>query len=166
MFYTGVGSRKTPLHILQIMTEIANKMAKFGYTLRSGGAQGADSAFESGAGSLKQIYYAKDANAEAMAIAQRFHPAWDRLSTFAKKLHGRNAFQVLGMNLSIPSDGLLCWTPDQCSSHSHRSIRTGGTGTAISIAEAYGVPISNLSVPSELFKWRAWANDRQPNRSC
>jgi len=49
-FYTGVGSRKTPLSILKVMRKLGYKLAIDGWMLRSGGADGADSAFEKGAG--------------------------------------------------------------------------------------------------------------------
>ena len=156
MYYTGVGSRKTPAHILALMRNIAIKLASINHTLRSGGADGADKAFEAGAGTQKQIFFASTCTPEAMDIAKRFHPAWDRCSAFARKLHGRNAFQVLGPNLNDPSTGLICWTPDGCVSHRTRSINTGGTGTAISIAEAYGVPISNLAIPEHYERWDVW----------
>lgn len=156
MFYTGVGSRKTPLHVLKLMEAIAKKMAFLGYMLRSGGAVGADSAFERGAGKFKQIYYAKHATPAAMQIAAQFHPAWDRCSDFAKKLHGRNSFQVLGPELNNPSQYCICWTPDGCEQHIHRTILTGGTGTAISIAEAYGVPVINLKNNPQYEKWHGW----------
>jgi len=42
MFYTGVGSRKTPKDILELMVRIGMKAAQNGYTLRSGGADGED----------------------------------------------------------------------------------------------------------------------------
>lgn len=142
-FYTGVGSRKTPQEILQQMTAIAFDLALKGYALRSGGAVGADKAFEKGA-NLKEIYYAKDATKEAEEIAAYFHPVWDRLSLFAKKLHARNAFQVLGRDLKTPSDFLICWTPDGATTHKERSRATGGTGTAISIADYFGVKVYNL----------------------
>ena len=48
MLYTGIGSRETPHHILTLMTEIANILDNIGYTLRSGGADGADTAFALG----------------------------------------------------------------------------------------------------------------------
>jgi len=48
-FYTGIGSRKTPYQVQQQMQRIAQFLAKKGYTLRSGSANGADSAFEEGA---------------------------------------------------------------------------------------------------------------------
>lgn len=47
-FYTGVGSRETPSHILEMMTQLGKKLASDGWTLRSGGALGADAAFELG----------------------------------------------------------------------------------------------------------------------
>jgi hypothetical protein len=144
IFYTGVGSRKTPKSILDIMRALAARLESAGWTLRSGGADGADSAFESGT-NKKTIYYANQATPASMAIAAKFHPAWDRCSDFAKRLHGRNSFQVLGKTLDRPSKFLVCWTSDGCTSHQTRTITTGGTGTAISIADNYGVEIFNLA---------------------
>ena len=144
LFYTGVGSRVTPKAILETMTLIAIKLSKSGYILRSGGAIGADQAFERGS-ALHHIFHARDANMAAMAIAGGLHPAWDRCSQYAKRLHGRNAFQVLGLELDQPSKFLICWTPDGCESHASRTYETGGTGTAISIASEHGVPVFNLA---------------------
>ena len=48
MFYTGVGSRETPEHILNVMMDLGEKLADLGWVLRSGAAQGADQAFEIG----------------------------------------------------------------------------------------------------------------------
>jgi hypothetical protein len=153
--YTGVGSRSTPQNIQQIMKAIALRLAGNNIVLRSGGASGADTAFESGcAKGPKEIYLARDCTPEAMAVAARFHPAWHACNDFARKLHGRNAFQVLGKMLNTPSKCLICWTPDGCTSHTTRSRATGGTGTAISIAEAYNVPIYNLAVSKHLHFWQ------------
>lgn len=146
------------MEIKVIMKAIAEKMADMGYVLRSGGAPGSDTAFEQGAGANKRIYLANEATDEAMAIAKVYHRAWQRLSPYVKKLHGRNAFQVLGDDLSTPSMGLICWTPDGCMCHENRSIVTGGTGTAISIADAYGVPVANLQNGGCLEVWRKWVN--------
>jgi hypothetical protein len=127
------------------MTQISHVLQSRGFILRSGGADGADKAFEVGAGDDKEIYLAFHATSEAMAIAKQFHGAWNRCSEYARKLHGRNAFQVLGRDLSTPSQFLICWTPDGCECHAYRSIKTGGTGTAISIADHYNVPVFNLA---------------------
>lgn len=143
-YYTGVGSRQTPDFILSEMRKISYRLREEGFILRSGAAKGADKAFESGAGYLKEIYFASDATEEAEQIAKQFHPAWNKLSNYAKKLHARNVFQVLGKDLNTPSRFVLCWTPDGCESHKQRSIKTGGTGTAISIADYHNIKVINL----------------------
>ena len=143
--YTGVGSRKTPKEILAIMAAVARELESRGFTLRSGGADGADKTFEAGVQyGNKEIFYANQATQQAMEIASSFHPAWHKCSEYARKLHGRNAFQVLGQDLQSPSKFLLCWTPDGCIDHASRKYQTGGTGTAISIASANNIPIFNL----------------------
>ena len=157
--YTGVGSRQTPQYVLELMTRIAMKCCRLGYTLRSGGADGADKAFEAGAGAMKEIYLAHHSTPEAEALASKFHPAWNRCSSFVRKLHGRNSFQVLGPALISPSTALVCWTPDGCISHAERTIKTGGTGTAISIANAYNVPIFNLQRADHYDIWMRWARN-------
>jgi hypothetical protein len=144
-FYTGVGSRETPIEIKRLMTRIASCLSKKDYILRSGGAKGADLAFEKGT-IEKEIFYAKDSTQESENIAKRFHPKWDSCSNFVKKLHGRNAFQVLGKDLKTPSKFLICWTKDGCTNHKNRTIKTGGTGTAISIADHYNIPVWNLAI--------------------
>ena len=157
-FYTGVGSRSTPDNVLMLMNDIAMKMNDLNIYLRSGGAKGADSAFETGAVNKKKIYYAKDCTEASKNIAMQFHPVWERLSDYAKKLHGRNSFQVLGDDLQTPSIGLICWTQDGCCSHKSRTSKTGGTGTAISIADSFGVKINNLKDEAVYNKWKCWVN--------
>jgi len=159
-YYTGIGSRKTPTEILNMMTRIAMKLEKEGYILRSGGAEGADKAFERGVKntSSKNIYYANDATPEAMLLASTYHPAWDRCSDYAKKLHGRNCFQILGRDLKAPSKFVICWTPDGCTNHKDRTIQTGGTGTAISIADYHQVEVFNLTKQEHFDRLSAWLN--------
>jgi len=47
-YYTGIGSRETPADILELMKSIAYMLYFQGWSLRSGGAEGADTAFEYG----------------------------------------------------------------------------------------------------------------------
>lgn len=47
--YAGIGSRETPEDVLLLMSQTAKKLAWQGWTLRSGGAPGADQAFQIGA---------------------------------------------------------------------------------------------------------------------
>lgn len=155
MYYTGIGSRQTPPFIQGIMTEIATKMQENGWILRSGAAPGADTAFEKGAGDQKQIFLPwprfnnretgySEVSAAALVMAQAVHPAWEYLSAAVRRLHGRNAYQILGPDLDNPVEGVICWTPDGAYTGEICSKKTGGTGTAIKIASKYGVPVLNL----------------------
>lgn len=47
-YYTGIGSRETPQHIIELMEKIAYILYFQGWSLRSGAADGADTAFEYG----------------------------------------------------------------------------------------------------------------------
>jgi hypothetical protein len=153
--YAGIGSRNTPIRIQMTMTKIGAWLEAKGYVLRSGGAKGADKAFEKNVMHLKEIYYADDATPATMDIAKHYHPAWNNCSAYAQKLHGRNAFQVLGEPLYlIPSEFVICWTPDGCEKHSTRTIQTGGTGTAISIASENNIRVYNLANESSVAELR------------
>jgi hypothetical protein len=134
--YAGIGSRLTPTHICDNMTTIARELWSLGCTLRSGAAAGADSAFERGANTRKEIYRLHDVTDEALELAARFHPKWDRCSEHARLLLARNGFQILGPDLQSPSKFVVCWTCDGKAS--------GGTGQAMRIADAYGITIYNL----------------------
>ncbi len=157
-FYTGVGSRETPPEVLQTMRELAHDLARCGWVLRSGGADGADSAFEQGcleAQGDSHIYlpwrgFNRNASPlfgvdeAALTLAATVHPAWDRLQQGPRKLHARNCYQVLGSALDVPSELTVCWTPDGCEQGARRSRETGGTATAIVLSERSGVPVYNL----------------------
>jgi len=133
--YTGVGARTTPADELEFMTRLARRLAVNHWALRSGGAKGADTAFAEGAG-LACIYRPEDATEAAMELAAKHHPAWGKCSPVARRMHGRNCFQVLGPKLDSPSAMLICWTKD--------GMGRGGTGQAIRIARAYDVPVFDL----------------------
>lgn len=157
--YTGIGSRKTPPAVLDEMKQLAIDLAGNGFFLRSGGADGADSAFETGVlqvnrGAIQLYLPSPGFNGRsqgfhiiyktALSMAGKYHPAWARCGEFERKLHARNAYQVLDIRLDSPSDFVVCWTPDGAQTHAERCRATGGTGTAISIAAEHGVPVFNL----------------------
>jgi hypothetical protein len=162
--YTGIGSRQTPEDILISIEEIARELALRGNRLRSGGAPGADQAFEKGARSVNEEYeiflpwpgfqeitrskyYPYDGlrptdykypTEEAFTMAKMFHPAWNRLNEWGKKFHARNVHQVLGYDLKTPSDLVICWTEG--------GALKGGTAQAMRIASHYNIPIINLAL--------------------
>lgn len=156
-YYTGVGSRETPDHILKIMRDVAFKLDEMGWILRSGGADGADTAFQIGAVNTPSEIYLPwnnfnqtpgrtiDASKlsnyrEASDIASGLHPAWDRLTRGPRALHTRNVYQVLGLDLDTPSRLLVCWAPIV----GKRGEVKGGTNTAVKLARMKGIPVRNL----------------------
>lgn len=161
-YYTGIGSRETPDYIQELMFQIARKLYKQGWILRSGGANGADAAFQSAVppGDKREIFlpwdgfndlyadtsdgiYALD-RIEHRDVAQQLaaitHPAWDKLKQGAKKLHTRNVFQVLGQDCQTPSKMLVCYAEPQ----SKEGEVKGGTGTAVKLALQRDIPVFNL----------------------
>lgn len=141
---TGVGSRKVDAKGIARIREIAALMNCAGYVLRSGGANGSDSVFEQNM-EKKEIYLPnQDIDPRCFEIAATVHPVWDKLPDYAKRLHARNVYQVLGKDLNRPSDICICWTPDGATSEATSSIKTGGTRTAIVLSDRYSVPVYNL----------------------
>lgn len=158
-YWTGIGARITPHRILTVMSRLGVALEERGYTLRSGGADGADTACALSVVN-KDIYppwngfnnhkLYHPVSETALEIAAKWHPVWNKLRDSEKLLMGRNVYEVLGHTLDTPSDFAVCWTPDGVITHAERSKRTGGTGLAISVCEAYGVPVFNLQRPDHL----------------
>lgn len=172
-YYTGVGSRDTPENITDIMSDIAVYLSKFGHILRSGRAEGADWAFQRGAefhaknidipqtpkteiyvpnkrfnlsfGRLNEID-PKDLDnyADAEDICSTLHPVFDKLIGFARDAHVRNVYQVLGQDLNTPSSFLLCWAPIK------NGRVTGGTATAVALANKLDIEVYNFYIPRHL----------------
>lgn len=158
--YSGIGARKTPLEVLNQMYDIAGDLACKGYTLRSGGAEGADEFFYKGAGALAgswEIFLPKERfrgfisrvfgngsfvtheiSPEAYKMAEELlEPShWANLGEY-ECFHARNCHQVLGANLDSPVDFVLCWTPG--------GATTGGTATAIKLARKHNIPVINMA---------------------
>lgn len=164
-FYTGIGSRETPEDILLYMRQAASSLASDGWTLRSGGADGADSAFEEGAKESARFHnelpkmeiylpwknFNKNPSPlfeptkEALELASQFHPAWWNCSYGAKRLHARNGHQVLGLDLKTPSEFVVCWTK--------AALFQGGTAQAMRIATHHKIPIYNLANKDDLISF-------------
>ena len=158
MIYTGIGARKLPELMYRRMVWLGEVMANKGYTLRSGAADGADSAFEEGCdnvGGQKEIFLPwKQFNKhpselyeppkQALNIAKLHHPNWNALTSVSKKFMARNSQQVLGELLYEPTDLVICWTPDGVETGGNTKKTTGGTGMAIRIASYFDIPIFNL----------------------
>jgi hypothetical protein len=165
LFYAGIGARVTPAHMLNIMSHVAKHLFTEGWTLRTGAGGGADTVFEQ---AVDQIAYEQGVNArkeiylpwkgfnnstsylhpghipfsdQETAFTARFHPAWDRCTPAAQRLHTRNTRIMLG-HPSLhgekvrPVRFVVCWTEG--------GKVQGGTGQALRIAQALNIPVFNL----------------------
>ncbi|HDR9179284.1 TPA: hypothetical protein QDB23_006625 [Burkholderia vietnamiensis] len=176
-YYAGVGSRRTPDNILRYMRLAAMRLAARGYGLRSGAAPRADEAFEQGcvtAGGQAEIWLPwKGFNNHAdtgfypvaahFEIASSVHPAWDRLTRGPRALHARDVGQVLGRDIRTPVAFVLCYTPDGCESEAERTRDTGGTATAIVLADRHGIPVFNLARADAKERFGAFILGRTPH---
>lgn len=166
--YAGIGSRETPTKVLAVMGVLAAHLAQRGLTLRSGGAPGADQAFERGcdnAQGKKEIFlpwkgFEKNpsllhhVSTPAILMAEKFHrrqiasrdpnrrKEWDQLTQGTQKLKARNCYQVLGPRLDDPSKFVLCYTEN--------GSGAGGTGLAIMMADEYQIPVYDLGVTGNM----------------
>lgn len=149
--FSGIGSRETPEDIGVLMGKIAKKLESEGWTLRSGGAPGADTFFDvverkeiylpwAGFQDLKGKGYIDASKLptakQAEEITSGFHPNWEKLTQGGKRLMSRNAMQILGADLKTPTKYVIAWTKD--------GGATGGTGQALRMAAHYNIPIFNL----------------------
>lgn len=150
IYYAGIGSRETPIHVLRKMSSLAKVFAKLGFILRSGKAIGADSAFEHGciiANGKHELFTKRDSDGDwkAFELAESLHGKWDYLSPSSQSLHARNTYQILGKDHSSPVSFVVCWTPYGAETlHELRQRHNGGTATAIKLACLNNIPIFNL----------------------
>jgi hypothetical protein len=139
--------------VLGLMERIARRLAALGWMLRTGGAEGADQAFERGAragGGTVEVFLPwpgysgyqaatlERPSPRALEVAAPLHPAWSRLSPGAQKLIARNGHQVLGASMDDPVALVICWTPDGAEHERECGPGTGGTGQAIRLASRWG----------------------------
>lgn len=158
--YAGIGSRETPKEIGQIMTQAAVQLALQGWILRSGEAKqkagadpntvSADLVFEAGCDLINpraKVIRVPTQSQHALDHAAQFHPNWDACNEFARDLHARNSLIMLGDWLDDPVKFVVCWTS--------QGRTVGGTGQALRIAAAYGIPVFNLAVTpiDALWEW-------------
>ena len=148
--FAGIGSRRTPPEILELMSRLSRKLTGEGWTLRSGGARGADLAFERGAQNRSEIFLAKHCRPEWQAESQTvMTPShWQNCSPYARQLHGRNSAIILGTDLKTPVKFVCCWTPD--------AREVGGTAVGIRVALKHGIEVRNLAIPEVRERAEAW----------
>jgi hypothetical protein len=164
LIVTGIGSRDIDAIQFKICQNLATVFANKGWHLRSGGARGADSAWELGfsESDRKTIYLPEpnfngrpntgcykvpdgfgDVWFEAREIATRLHSRFDQLDEFAQNAHTRNVFQVLGDDLKSKADLVVVCAPPR-----GRTVK-GGTATAFNLAKGLRITTFNLWEPQD-----------------
>jgi hypothetical protein len=154
-YYAGIGSRETPADVLQLMEKISYSLSNKGFTLRSGGAKGADQCFQYGARRAdiflpwpsfelecqekfpKHNYLiVPKEDHDAERSVDDFHPKPSGLTDGGRSLMRRNYRQVIGEKRVDDSLFVICWTP--------HGAGGGGTGQAIRIAKCMEIPVIDL----------------------
>ncbi len=169
--YAGIGSRDTPEEAREAMRHLGTNLAKRGYVLRSGGAPGADTAFEEGAKlalGQREIYLPwkgfqgrTPEEDEACLVMVRqawkaarftsyYHPKAHALSTQAQLFMNRNAHQVMGADLANPVEFVLFWSRGVTrDSDGVNADASGGTGQAVRIAYGYNIPTFHVGIKEQ-----------------
>jgi hypothetical protein len=171
--YAGIGSRRTPPEVCSVFANLAGRLGQAGWTLRSGRAEGADSAFECGARNVRgpcEIFLPEDLRPLSVRhgdevhrwtymdevigsvlgckiIARLLHPNGKNLSPQALELHARNTYQIIGQNLNSPVQFVVCWTEG--------GRGEGGTGQALRLAKMLNIHIIDYGSTTKEIDW--WA---------
>jgi hypothetical protein len=159
--------------MLELFERLAFRLGSEGWTLRSGCAPGADSAFERGAWRAVRDAHAPkpelylpwrsfesrtdvggglwQPQEVAFEIAAPFHPVWEKLSRGARALHARNCHQILGRDVTrpVPARFVCCWTKG--------GTGKGGTGQALRLASHYGIEVVDAGSEAGLERLLAYA---------
>lgn len=169
--YAGIGSRKTPPEMCQVFANLAGRLGQAGWTLRSGRAEGADSAFEAGARAVRgscEIYLPEDLSPLSQRvnddlrearyldevtgsvlgckiIARLLHPYGNHLRPESLELHARNTYQIIGRDMNSPVQFVVCWTEG--------GLGKGGTGQALRLAKMLNIHIIDYGSTTEPMKW-------------
>ena len=133
---------------------MAGWLARTGWHLATGGADGADTAFAAGAPAGRRTLWlpwpgynghrraglpravSRSELSACMDLAAACIPHGSGVRRAVRKLHARNVTILLSKPATGPSMPRCCMDG--------RGVVTGGTGMGIRIAEAHGIPVLNL----------------------
>ncbi len=172
-YYTGIGSRDTPLDVQNAMFDIAYTLCEKGYRLRSGGARGADTAFQAGVEEVVREHSLDSMGSLGFADiylpwknykreTENYLPWWDIPYTYspeaenlAKEVHPAWHKCSKGAKLMHQRNVyqvLGHWPPEVEKSdfvlyyakETKYGKVSGGTATAVNVARKYGIPTINM----------------------
>lgn len=173
MIFTIIGNRNTPAEICNHYVPVVKALLKAGHVGRSGGALGMDHVLTRAIEELRaegfndfdatvyiptrrfnglhwgnlghRVHYVGwfKNYAQATEMASQYHDVWHLCDEFSRQAHARNMYEVLGTELAVPSDFIITYAKTN-----RKGIVTGGTGTAIKLAQTHQIPIFNEYVTS------------------
>lgn len=170
--YSGIGSRETPPEVISIMEDAGFRLARIGFILRSGKADGADAAFQRGAqrfqGAKCEIYIPWKGFKGGSGLIDKWdilpdeldrqypgydemrwewvkevHGGWERLSQGARKLHERNIHQLFGPDLGNAYLNQSKFVLYYAPETKSGNPK-GGTATCVNLARKQGIRTLNL----------------------
>lgn len=172
--YAGIGSRRTPDAVLAAMADLAETLGHSGCVLSTGGADGADRAFETGAlrtdapvtvhapwSGYNGYRPGREPQSDIdvripgpadtvqgrayLDLARRHHPAWERCGRGARALFVRNV-AILAGTLGGDGGALPVLAVIAYTPNGLPTGRdAGGTGHTLRVAGELGVPTVNVS---------------------
>lgn len=180
-YFTCVGSRKATDEQAEILAGFALRLLRAGYKGRSGLSGPCDLALNTALAQCPQapcefylawngydgwwrggldgrIYEPRwfENYPQAIEIVSTIHPVWDKLKRGDKLLHGRNVYQVLGLDLQSPSDVLICAAPVD-----KKGRVLGGTATAFNLATQHQIPCFNIMLAGQRRALETWLQSKQ-----
>lgn len=180
-FYAGIGSRETPPYILVLMEEIAAKLySQYNLILRSGGAGGADQAFQRGVEQCNryrgmEIYIPWEGFSDLKSNDILIHAlSSNEIICVQNKQILKESEEIVAKfhpywnNLKQGARRLMARNTFQVLGSDLKTYSkfviawtkdgkdTGGTGQALRIANFYGIKIENLYNKKTFDKWSEW----------
>ena len=160
-YYAGIGSRRTPKSILDVMKEISKNLAKDGWILNAGAAPGAGQAFVEGAlavggkvnlflpwstyekkwvsklrGNIDITIFNPERDIAAVKSVYNFYPAAKNFKRHVFALHACNYLILCNARFVVL--------------YTSKGRIIGGTGQAIKLAKEYNKNIFNLGNKKDL----------------
>lgn len=145
-YYAGIGDKKLPPQLPQIIQKVARGLQEEGYCLRNNGMDGAEREFMKGVSDkqlilpwnsfngLKSQY--NTAPEAALQIAYNHINLYGDMSHSKQEIMLAKIQTVLGVDCKTPVDMVVCYSFDEL---------YGESAQMVSLAKAYQIEIVNLS---------------------
>jgi hypothetical protein len=158
MPYVACGNRDMPAAILATIVGYIKQLDARGYTLRTGGREGPEDAYDRLPLIRKETHLPwkgfmdKDSkftytSESARILAAKFHPSFDGVKPVIQTFLATDLRLIMGKELRSPALFLITWSEDGAESTSEKTARTGNAAQFVSVASQLKIPIFNFGKP-------------------